>query len=640
MVAKTLFTITKDPGRFATKEGVTDLAKDGPLALPPAGRRPGSTTQSQPAQNAAPRAASKQKTERTMLFSSRVPSKGRPGAHIQPLLLPAACRPPSPSASGCALVRGEGFPKKEAPLSRGSSSTIAPESVPTSPVSTFTLPSSSLGCVSTSLSIEMPSSGESWSHESSIAAAREVFSSCGNMPWHCVYPDAEGHRVQSGGAFRPGSCATSIPSGCRAIVLIVSVPDNEAAFQLLKDIVEQGSGLPMVVVFVGLLKIHTDGDVVWDEYEKYYAYGVDEVIFGAEQCTKLAIEMSLHRADQQTKIADELENSKHTVQSLSRKVEAMQNSLDTLVFPQAHLIFPDLPPMRNAISGPPHANKKLDTITLRNQLGEGSYGSVWAAKDHRSGDHRALKAMSKKSMVDVKRMEGLVNEIRLLRRVQGQEAIVGFFGVIHGKDFFYLVMEHVAGINLFFKLKASGTLPPDVVRSYSRQIANGLAVCLDNDVAHRDLKPENVVVDEISRSVTIVDFGCAVCLGSGDLHTGSYGTMPFMAPEVMCGGAYDSSKVDPWAWAVVALEMMIGLGTYSHALGWPLKARYCKERAEDLKSCFDQPGFIERKLLPYAPVEEPYMDLMVKALEGALTFNPRQRWSAREIADCGWLKQA
>jgi len=226
----------------------------------------------------------------------------------------------------------------------------------------------------------------------------------------------------------------------------------------------------------------------------------------------------------------------------------------------------------------------------------------------------------------------------MLSRVQGHCNVVSFLGVIHAKDHVYLIMETVGGANLFRRIKsAGGTLPADVVRCYSGQVADGIAYCMSNSVAHRDLKPENVVVSETSSLVKIVDFGCAVSLRQGKLHRGVCGTMPFMSPEVMCGGHYDPSKVDSWAWALLVIEMTIGVSKFGEVLGWPRKVPPSPGRAADLKSWLNTPNFIGEQLLPHAPVEPPAMDALVEVLEGALTVDPRARWSAQDIADCRWL---
>merc|ERR1719209_2555633 len=109
--------------------------------------------------------------------------------------------------------------------------------------------------------------------------------------------------------------------------------------------------------------------------------------------------------------------------------------------------------------------------------------------------------------------------------------------------------------------------------------------------------------------------------------------MPFMGPEVMCGGKYDPSKVDSWAWALLVVEMTIGVSKFGEVLGWPRKVPPSTGRAADLESWLKAPNFIPEKLLCHAPVLEiPLMDDLVEVLEGALTVDPRERWTAQQIA--------
>lgn len=468
----------------------------------------------------------------------------------------------------------------------------------------------------------------------------KVLESCTEKPWHCVHPDADVDGAQAGGSKQLSSGACGIPARCEAIVIFVSKPASEVARETIGDFLELEDGIPpIILVFVGLMKTQTSLEIILQEYSDYMELGVDDVILGADCCTQFAVAMSLHRIERHYETIRVLEEHERRADAQSKQIKTMQDRDNTFFFSHAHRIFNHLPEMQADLSGPPRMNSKLDCLLLSEKLGQGGFGQVWAAKDINTGADLAVKAISKASLVKMEAVEEVANEARTLHKVQGHCNITDFFGVIHARDYFYLIMGSAGCTNLFKEIKCAGeVLPPNLVRCYSSQIADAIDYCIFNGIAHRDLKPENVAVNKKSNLVQIVDFGCAVCLRPGELQHGSCGTMPFMCPEMMCGGKYDASKVDSWAWAVLVIEMMAGLGRFSDALGWPRKASASPEKAADLQILVKTPNFIREQVLSCASVQAASMDAVLEVISGALTIDSNARWSAHDIARCRWFK--
>jgi serine/threonine protein kinase len=137
------------------------------------------------------------------------------------------------------------------------------------------------------------------------------------------------------------------------------------------------------------------------------------------------------------------------------------------------------------------------------------------------------------------------------------------FGQDGGID--YLVTEYVPGLTLEAML-AGRALPEGEVLRLGEQMASGLEAAHKEGVIHRDLKPSNVKVTPDGR-LKILDFGLAYILKTEtDLTatvsspTESYsdaGTLPYMAPEQLDGGATDA-RSDLFAFGAVLYEMLTG----------------------------------------------------------------------------------
>src|SRR5678815_5393445 len=102
-------------------------------------------------------------------------------------------------------------------------------------------------------------------------------------------------------------------------------------------------------------------------------------------------------------------------------------------------------------------------------------------------------------------------------------------------DFFYLLMEHVDGVNLRQAMLTSRFTPAQALGIVPR-ICDALQFAHNEGVLHRDIKPENILLDTKGR-IKIADFGIAKLLGeaqTGGNLTGSGGTLGtphYMAPE-------------------------------------------------------------------------------------------------------------
>ena len=130
----------------------------------------------------------------------------------------------------------------------------------------------------------------------------------------------------------------------------------------------------------------------------------------------------------------------------------------------------------------------------------------------------------------------------------------------------YLVMEYLEGETLAARL-TRGALALDEALRHARQMAEALAAAHAAGIVHRDLKPQNVMLT--ASGVKLLDFGLArrqplaAETGAGVTATeltraGSLvGTVPYMAPEQVEGGAVDQ-RADLFAFGAILFEMVTG----------------------------------------------------------------------------------
>ena len=202
-------------------------------------------------------------------------------------------------------------------------------------------------------------------------------------------------------------------------------------------------------------------------------------------------------------------------------------------------------------------------------------------KNGGGGTNNAAAAPSQTSQASASRSR-LTREIAILRRLRHPNLVV-LRDVLASKDKVYVVMEFVAGGELFDRVAAEGPLPEREARRLFQQLADALAHCHSAGVFHRDLKPENVLLTR-EGDVKLSDFGFGHLSisrsgrgggrggggddGGGDDGGGddndafmlstACGTPAFIAPEVLARKGYEGGPADVWSLGVTLAVMLSG----------------------------------------------------------------------------------
>ncbi|CAI2167625.1 13677_t:CDS:10 [Funneliformis geosporum] len=204
-------------------------------------------------------------------------------------------------------------------------------------------------------------------------------------------------------------------------------------------------------------------------------------------------------------------------------------------------------------------------------IGMGSFGSVYLALNSITGELMAVKQVElptgqsaneerKKSMLDA-----LQREISLLQELQ-HENIVQYLGSQHDETTLNIFLEYVPGGSVATMLNTYGPSEEPLIRSFNRQILQGLNYLHEKDIIHRDIKGANILVDN-KGGVKISDFGISKKVEDQIMATTSVsrpslqGSVFWMAPEVVKQTSY-TSKADIWSLGCLIVEMFTGTHPY------------------------------------------------------------------------------
>ena len=144
-------------------------------------------------------------------------------------------------------------------------------------------------------------------------------------------------------------------------------------------------------------------------------------------------------------------------------------------------------------------------------IGRGGMGAVYKVRQPKLDRFAALKLLPQSLAADPAFASRFEREARLLARLNHAN-IVSVYDHGQAGEFFYLLMEHVDGVNLRQAMRASRFTPAQALGVVPK-ICEALQYAHDEGVLHRDIKPENILLDAKGR-VKLVDFGIAKLIGT------------------------------------------------------------------------------------------------------------------------------
>mmetsp|Transcript_2760 Transcript_2760/g.4334 ORF Transcript_2760/g.4334 Transcript_2760/m.4334 type:complete len:144 (+) Transcript_2760:1486-1917(+) len=131
--------------------------------------------------------------------------------------------------------------------------------------------------------------------------------------------------------------------------------------------------------------------------------------------------------------------------------------------------------------------------------------------------------------------------MQLLREIEVHKlakhpSLVQFVELFENLTHSYVVLEHLPGGDLYEYLKARKfNLDEEKAKELARTIGQGVKHLHSLGILHRDLKLENIMMTNKSDDAQpkIIDFGLAKFLGPSERSTDPFGTLGYVAPEIL-----------------------------------------------------------------------------------------------------------
>jgi len=250
---------------------------------------------------------------------------------------------------------------------------------------------------------------------------------------------------------------------------------------------------------------------------------------------------------------------------------------------------------------------------MKEQIGKGGFGVVFAGVRKKDGLQVAVKVVSKNVNIIETDYNIIPLEVALMEQVSNVPGVIKFIDYFDMGDCYYIVMERFVSKDLFDFISEQGPLPESVARDLFRQLLDIVRECLQKGVVHRDIKDENILVDLKSLKIKLIDFGSGTFFSEDKTYTEFQGTRVYSPPEWVGRRCYKAEGLTVWSLGILLYDMV----------------------------CGDIPFECDQHILSARPTWYPQLKLSQEVqslISGCLTLCPTQRLTLGEVANHPWIR--
>ncbi|KAA0067070.1 putative serine/threonine-protein kinase [Cucumis melo var. makuwa] len=203
--------------------------------------------------------------------------------------------------------------------------------------------------------------------------------------------------------------------------------------------------------------------------------------------------------------------------------------------------------------------RKADSFQKLDKIGQGTYSSVYRARDIETNKIVALKKVRFANM-DPESVRFMAREILILRRLDHPN-VMKLEGLITSRvsGSLYLIFEYMEH-DLAGLVATSGIKFTEAqIKCYMKQLLSGLEHCHAQGVLHRDIKGSNLLIDN-DGNLKIGDFGLSTFFRPRQKQplTSRVVTLWYRPPELLLGATDYGVSVDLWSAGCILAELYAG----------------------------------------------------------------------------------
>uniref|UniRef100_A0A5B7AEY7 Protein kinase domain-containing protein n=1 Tax=Davidia involucrata TaxID=16924 RepID=A0A5B7AEY7_DAVIN len=266
--------------------------------------------------------------------------------------------------------------------------------------------------------------------------------------------------------------------------------------------------------------------------------------------------------------------------------------------------------------------RKADSFEKLDKIGQGTYSSVYRARDLETNKIVALKKVRFVNM-DPESVRFMAREILIIRRLDHPN-VMRLEGLVTSRvsGNLYLVFEYMEHDLAGLAASPTTKFTEPQIKCYMQQLLCGLEHCHSRGVLHRDIKGSNLLIDN-KGNLKIGDFGLATFFRSNQKQplTSRVVTLWYRPPELLLGATDYGVAVDLWSAGCILAELFAGKPI--------MPGRTEVEQLHKIFKLFGSPSeeYWKKSKLPHATIfkpQQPYERCVAETFKdfppSALTF--------------------
>ena len=249
-----------------------------------------------------------------------------------------------------------------------------------------------------------------------------------------------------------------------------------------------------------------------------------------------------------------------------------------------------------------------DHYELLDELGHGSFGIVYNARNRKTNELIALKQIKKRQVGQ----DSMENELTILNSLPIHPNICNYYGFYEDEEFLWIALQRCGNtsVRMYFNTIKANEFD---ARFIFKQVVSAILAMHNAGMYHRDLKPNNMQMTMPLMYIQMIDFGESVF--SDEPRLDFKGAEGYSTPEAESDQEYTPSLMDVWVLGITLYRMKFVKKPFGR--GWD---KSYNDRVLELHYDFPE------------PVSAEFKDL----IEGMLTLENR-RMTLEQVANHPWM---
>lgn len=203
----------------------------------------------------------------------------------------------------------------------------------------------------------------------------------------------------------------------------------------------------------------------------------------------------------------------------------------------------------------------IPDFLIESRIGGGAVGTVYGAKDKRTGRSIALKIVDSLYASSPNGIKRFLRAARICRELRHPN-IMQIYEVGDSNGSYYIVMEHIVGKEVGDIISRYQRIAVGSALQIAIQLCEALQYAYQRAIIHRDIKPKNIMVSR-QGVAKLVDFGLAKrkCKGISPTLTApgeAVGTLAYMPPEQLDDALNADHRCDIYSLGATLYHMVTG----------------------------------------------------------------------------------